>query len=129
MAAKTRTMRGKCSSAAPWSRASGKPPGPFLAANHKTIRKVEELEHKSRRQDVLVDDALDLRLLRPAHIPDGIFSGATLTRGTARPAKRSPQLLRLSKDELMRHEAAGITTDAFPKLVRLGGVDCAASYL
>jgi ATP-dependent helicase HrpA len=31
---------------------------PFLAANHKMIAKVEELEHKSRRQDVLVDDEL-----------------------------------------------------------------------
>ena len=31
---------------------------PFLAANHKMIAKVEELEHKSRRQDVLVDDAI-----------------------------------------------------------------------
>jgi ATP-dependent helicase HrpA len=29
----------------------------------------------------------------------------------------------------MRHEAAGITTAAFPKMLRLGGVDCAASYL
>jgi ATP-dependent helicase HrpA len=29
----------------------------------------------------------------------------------------------------MRHEAAGITTNAFPRTIRLGGVDCAASYL
>lgn len=29
----------------------------------------------------------------------------------------------------MRHEAAGITSAAFPKQVRLGGVDCAATYL
>ena len=29
----------------------------------------------------------------------------------------------------MRHEAAGITTAAFPKTIRLGGVDCSASYL
>ena len=29
----------------------------------------------------------------------------------------------------MRHEAAGITTAAFPKTIRLGGIDCAASYL
>ena len=29
----------------------------------------------------------------------------------------------------MRHEAAGITTAAFPKTIRLGGVDCAPSYL
>jgi ATP-dependent helicase HrpA len=32
----------------------------FLDANHKMIAKVEELEHKSRRQDVLVDDVLFL---------------------------------------------------------------------
>jgi ATP-dependent helicase HrpA len=29
----------------------------------------------------------------------------------------------------MRHDAAGVTTRAFPKLLRLGGVDCAAEYL
>ena len=29
----------------------------------------------------------------------------------------------------MRHEAAGITTASFPKTIRLGGVDCAATYL
>jgi ATP-dependent helicase HrpA len=29
----------------------------------------------------------------------------------------------------MRHEAAGITTSSFPKTIRLGGVDCAATYL
>jgi ATP-dependent helicase HrpA len=31
---------------------------PFLAANQKLIRQVEDLEHKARRQDVLVDDEL-----------------------------------------------------------------------
>jgi ATP-dependent helicase HrpA len=29
----------------------------------------------------------------------------------------------------MRHEAAGITTATFPKTIRMGGVDCVASYL
>jgi ATP-dependent helicase HrpA len=35
----------------------------------------------------------------------------------------------LSREELMRHEAAGITTQAFPKHIRLGGTDCQATYL
>jgi ATP-dependent helicase HrpA len=43
--------------------------------------------------------------------------------------KKQPQLLQLTRDELMRHEAAGITTEAFPRIVRLGGIDCAATYL
>jgi ATP-dependent helicase HrpA len=37
--------------------------------------------------------------------------------------------LLLTREELMRHEAAGITSAAFPKTLRLGGVDCSASYL
>ena len=49
--------------------------------------------------------------------------------GTATRSKRQPELLLLTRDELMRHEAAGITTAAFPQDIRLGGVDCAATYL
>jgi ATP-dependent helicase HrpA len=43
--------------------------------------------------------------------------------------QQHPDVLKLTPEELMRHEAAGITTQAFPKIVRLGGVDCATSYL
>ena len=103
-------------------------PWPFLAANHKTVRKVEELEHKSRRQDVLVDDDLIYAFYDQA-IPEGIYSGATFDKWFRTASKADANLLRLSKDELMRHEAAGITTDKFPKTVKLGGVDCTASYL
>jgi ATP-dependent helicase HrpA len=44
-------------------------------------------------------------------------------------SRRQPRLLHLTRDELMRHEAAGITTAAFPKTLRLGGIDCSATYL
>src|SRR4030095_9598481 len=44
-------------------------------------------------------------------------------------SRANPNLLKLTRDELMRHEAAGITTHSFPKTIRLGGVDCAATYL
>ena len=56
-------------------------------------------------------------------------SGATLERWYREEVKRQPQVLRLTREALMRHEAAGITTAAFPKMVRLGGIDCAATYL
>ncbi len=101
---------------------------PFLAANHKTVRKVEDLEHKSRRQDVLVDDELIYAFYDQA-IPEAVYSGASFDKWFRAASKAEPNLLRLSKDELMRHEAAGITSDKFPKTVKLGGVDCSASYL
>ena len=101
---------------------------PFLAHNRKLIAQVQELEHKARRQDVLVDDAL-IYAFYEQQLPGEVCSGASLERWFRDEVKRQPHLLQLTRDELMRHEAAGITTEAFPKLVRLGGVDCAASYL
>ncbi|BEU96403.1 ATP-dependent RNA helicase HrpA [Acidovorax sp. DW039] len=101
---------------------------PFLAANQKLIAKVEELEHKSRRQDVLVDDEL-IYAFYDQQVPQDVCSGATFERWYKDASRANPELLRLTRDELMRHEAAGITTSAFPKTVRLGGVDCTASYL
>ena len=101
---------------------------PFLAANHKMIAKVEELEHKSRRQDVLVDDEL-IFAFYDQQIPADVCSGRLLETWYRNEVKRQSNLLLLSREELMRHEAAGITTQAFPKTIRLGGTDCAATYL
>jgi ATP-dependent helicase HrpA len=101
---------------------------PFLAHNRKLIRQVQELEHKSRRQDVLVDDEL-IYAFYDQQIPPDVYSGFTFERWYRQESQRQPKLLMLTKDELMRHEAAGITTAAFPKTLRLGGVDCTATYL
>ena len=129
---------------------------PFIGHNRRQIAKVEALEHKSRRQDVLVDDEL-IYAFYDDKLPAHVFSGATLlkwwrqisepsareyagdspresSRSWERPGDRlgskpDAKLLYLSQDELMRHEAAGVTSEAFPKVIRLGGVDCAANYL
>lgn len=101
---------------------------PFLAHNRRQIAKVEALEHKSRRQDVLVDDEL-IYAFYDDKLPANVFSGATLLKWWREASKSDDKLLQLSQDELMRHEAAGVTSEAFPKVIRLGGVDCAATYL
>ena len=105
-------------------------PLPFLAANQKMVRQVEELEHKSRRQDVLVDEEL-IYAYYDQLLPNDVCSAYSLERWyrEAVRVQKNPKLLHLTRDELMRHEAAGITTASFPKTVRLGGVDCNASYL
>ena len=101
---------------------------PFLAANRRTVREVQEIEHKSRRQDVLVDEAL-IYAFYDRHIPADVCSGVAMERWYREASRAQPRLLYLTRDELMRHEAAGVTTQAFPRTVRLGGVDCAAAYL
>jgi ATP-dependent helicase HrpA len=101
---------------------------PFLAHNRKLVREVQALEHKARRQDVLVDDEL-IHAFYDQQLPAQVCSGATLEKWFRQEVQRQPRLLQLTREELMRHEAAGITTDAYPKTVRLGGIDCRAEYL
>jgi ATP-dependent helicase HrpA len=101
---------------------------PFVAANRKLIAQIHELEHKARRQDVLVDDEL-IHAHYDRHLPPEVCSGATLERWYRDESRRSPGVLLLTRDELMRHEAASVTASAYPSMIRLGGVDCAATYL
>jgi ATP-dependent helicase HrpA len=55
----------------------------------------------------------DPRLLRPAGAAE-VVSGATFERWYREASRDNPKLLMLSREELMRHEAAGVTTSAFP---------------
>ena len=100
----------------------------FLNANERLIAKVQDLEHKARRQDVLVDEEL-IYAFYDQQLPADVCSGASCEAWYREEVKKQPKLLLLTQEELMRHEAAGITTQAFPKILRLGGVDCLAIYL
>ncbi|KAA1016012.1 ATP-dependent RNA helicase HrpA [Paraburkholderia panacisoli] len=105
----------------------------FFAHNRKLLAEIEQLEHKSRRQDVLVDDELIFAFYDQA-LPNGIYTGASFERWYRDEVKKSGQpedklrLLYLSRDDLMRHEAAGVTTDLFPKRMTMAGVEMALTY-
>ncbi len=93
---------------------------PFFAHNQRLVREIRELEHRSRRLDVLVDDELIFAFYDRV-IPAEITSGAEFEKWRAVAEREQPKLLYLVRDELMRHEAAGITTDLFPKQITLRG--------
>ena len=100
---------------------------PFFQHNQKQIRDIEKIEHKQRRQDVLVDDEL-IYAFYDSIIPEGIHNGATFDHWRKTAEQENPKLLFLAKDDLMRHSAAGVTTEAFPHHLKVGGVDYALSY-
>ncbi len=100
----------------------------FIGHNQKMIRSIEQLEHQSRRQDVLVDDEL-IYAFYAQHLGAEVCGGPSLERWYRHAVRNTPGILKLQREELMRHEAAGLTTQAFPKLIRLGGIDCSVSYL
>jgi ATP-dependent helicase HrpA len=99
----------------------------FLQHFHKLKLDIERLEHKSRRPDVLVDDELVFAFF-DALIPDDIFTLAAFDKWRREAEQDNPKLLFLDKDQLMRHEAAGITTDAYPPQLDCGAQRYKLSY-
>ncbi|MFC7514404.1 ATP-dependent RNA helicase HrpA [Herbaspirillum sp. GCM10030257] len=100
---------------------------PFLAHNQELVREIENLEHKSRRLDVLVDEEL-IAAFYDKLIPQEIHTGIAFEKWLKEATAKNPKLLHLNRDDLMRHEAAGITTDLFPKTMTVSGVAMTLSY-
>ncbi len=94
---------------------------PFLSHNLRLIRQIRELEHKTRRLDVLVDDEL-IAAFYDHLIPPGVSTGVDFEHWRMDAERNDPNFLFLSRDELMRHQADGITTDLFPKEMALRGI-------
>lgn len=100
---------------------------PFFQHNQRLVREIEELEHKTRRPDVLVDDELIFSFY-DRELPQDVCSLKTLEKWLAEERKKNPKALELTKDELMRHGAEGVTNDWFPKSIRMAGIDMTLSY-
>jgi len=100
---------------------------PFFAHNRRLVREIEQLEHKSRRPDVLVDDEL-IYAFYDSLVPEGVHNGADFERWRRDAESVNPKLLFLKREDLMRHEAAGITTDQFPHQLEMAGRGFALEY-
>src|SRR5690625_2361341 len=100
---------------------------PFVRHNRQLITKIEKLEHQSRRPDILVDDAL-IYAFYDSQLPDDVSQTRTLERWYRKLDESARQALLLDRDSLMRHDAAGITTDVCPRKVVWQGVEMALDY-
>jgi ATP-dependent helicase HrpA len=100
---------------------------PFFLHNRKLVREIEQLEHKSRRPDVLVDDEL-IYAFYDSVIPEGMHNGADFDRWRREAETKDAKLLFLRREDLMRHEAAGITTAQFPHQLEMAGRSLPLEY-
>ena len=99
----------------------------FFTANEHLIAEVEELEHKARRQDVLVDEH-KLFAFYDAKIPADIFQSASFETWRVQAEKENPRLLYLTREDLMRHGADAVTAVQFPESIVLDGVQILLKY-
>ena len=91
----------------------------FLEHNRRLIEDVQQLEHKSRRHDVLVDDEA-IFAFYAERIPEGIHSAVDFEKWRRTAERRNPKLLFLGREYLMRHAAEQITEELFPDALTVG---------
>jgi ATP-dependent helicase HrpA len=101
--------------------------GAFLPHNASQIAQVAELEHKARRQDVLVDPET-IAAFYAERVPDGIFTTAGFERWRADAEKRDPRHLYITREALMRHAAAGVTEAQYPESLAMAGTKLPLKY-
>ncbi|MDQ3185225.1 MAG: ATP-dependent RNA helicase HrpA, partial [Pseudomonadota bacterium] len=100
---------------------------PFFEHNRKLIATVAALEHKARRPDVLVNEA-EIFAFYDAIIPEGICTGAAFEKWRRQAERENPRLLYLTREYLMRHEAANITAERFPDSITLDTTSLPLTY-
>jgi ATP-dependent helicase HrpA len=100
---------------------------PFFIHNRQLIAEIKKLEQQTRRPDILVDDAL-IYAFYDRQIPDDMSQAVSLETWHASLDEPAKQALMLTREALMQHDAAGITTEIFPKHVEWQGVKMAVDY-
>jgi len=99
----------------------------FLRRNQEIMHEVEELEHKSRRHDVLVDESR-IFAFYDERIPADLWSGQQFERWRREAECGNARLLFMNRDYLMRHAAEEITEERFPESLELNGVVYKLAY-
>lgn len=85
----------------------------FFRANLKLREEIEELEHKSRRRDILVDDET-LFSFYDQRIPQNVVSARHFDRWWMKTGKEQPDLLNFEKNMLIKGDADKISALDYP---------------
>jgi len=85
----------------------------FFKDNQALLNDIEELEHKSRRRDILVDDET-LFLFYDEIVPQNVCSAKQFDSWWNREKKQQPQLLNYQREQVMAHDADKVTANAYP---------------
>jgi ATP-dependent helicase HrpA len=92
----------------------------FLQHNLDLVAQIERLEEKQRRQDLLVDESL-IHAFYESVVPVDVIDLRSFERWRRDAERENPKLLHLTREQLMRHEAAGVSSERFPAKMDLLG--------
>jgi len=100
---------------------------PFIQHNLTLIKDIQDLEAKSRRRDILVDEEVLFEAYDRA-IPEGIYNEKLLAGWWHKAAKKEPKLLFFERDDLIAGETDHITENEYPEFWRQGNLRLPLSY-
>jgi ATP-dependent helicase HrpA len=99
----------------------------FFHDNRKLLGEVEELEHRARRRDILVDDET-LFAFYDARLPDDVVSGAHFDSWWKQRRRDEPELLTFEHSMLVNENAAAVTKADYPDSWRQGALTFKVTY-
>ncbi|MEU8646870.1 ATP-dependent RNA helicase HrpA [Streptomyces sp. NPDC048674] len=99
----------------------------FFADNRKLLTEVEELEHRARRRDILVDDET-LYDFYEQRVPEHVVSGAHFDSWWKHKRHEEPELLDFERSMLINDRAGQVTKDDYPDSWRQGPLKFRVTY-
>ncbi|MFD7018030.1 ATP-dependent RNA helicase HrpA [Streptomyces sp. NPDC059161] len=99
----------------------------FFADNRKLLTEVEELEHRARRRDILVDDET-LYDFYDRRVPEHVVSGAHFDSWWKHKKHDEPELLDFEREMLINEKAGAVTKDDYPDSWRQGPLKFRVTY-
>ncbi|MEH0876131.1 ATP-dependent RNA helicase HrpA [Pectobacterium cacticida] len=99
----------------------------FFRANLKLLAEVEDLEHKSRRRDILVDDET-LFAFYDRRLPRDIISSRHFDRWWKDASRDNPDLLNFEKSMLIKDGAGKVSALDYPNFWHQGGLKLRLTY-
>ncbi|MGX1270951.1 ATP-dependent helicase HrpA [Streptomyces phaeoluteigriseus] len=99
----------------------------FFADNRRLLSEVEELEHRARRRDIVVDDET-LYDFYDQRVPDHVVSGAHFDSWWKHKRHEQPDFLDFEREMLIRESAGAVTKDDYPDTWRQGPLKLRVTY-
>ncbi|MFC5077575.1 ATP-dependent RNA helicase HrpB [Vibrio thalassae] len=99
----------------------------FFKQNRKLLQEVEELEHKSRRRDILVDDD-ELFDFYDQRVGTEVVSGRHFDTWWKAASQKNKELLNFEKERLFKGDASHVTDLDYPNFWHQGGFKLKLSY-
>ncbi|WP_371368929.1 ATP-dependent RNA helicase HrpA [Pseudomonas sp. QL9] len=98
-----------------------------LSANRQLLEKLDELEAKARRRDILADEET-LFGYYDARLPADIYQTASFEKWYEREHKQQPNLLIMREEDVLARDASEVTAGLYPDRLRLGELQLPLSY-